>query len=143
MGREIILILKNSHVLPALIRKFHEAKINNSIEVVVWGSGSPKREFLHVDDLADAALFLMNNYNDEEIINIGTGKDISIADLSALISEIAGYDGKIVYDRTKPDGTPQKLLDITKIKKVGWEPKISLRDGLKKTYEWFVQEIRN
>ena len=133
--------LETSHVLPALIRKFHDAKINNSSEVVVWGTGTPKREFLHVDDLADAALFLMENYNDEEIINVGTGKDITIADLSKLISEVTGYTGNIVYDMTKPDGTPQKLLDISKIQKIGWSPKVSLREGLEKTYEWFVKEM--
>jgi GDP-L-fucose synthase len=135
--------LETSHVVPALMRKFHEAKINGSREVFVWGRGSPKREFLYVDDLADAALFLIQNYDDEEIINVGTGKDITIFDLSNLISEITGYGGKIVYDRTKPDGTPQKLLDITKTKKIGWEPKMSLREGLEKTYEWFVQEMSN
>lgn len=134
--------LETSHALPALIRKFHEAKMNANSEVVVWGTGEPKREFLYVDDLADAALFLMENYDGEEIINVGTGKDISIAELSLLVREITGYQGKIVYDRTKPDGTPQKLLDISKIKKVGWTPKVSLRQGLEKTYDWFVKEMK-
>jgi len=133
--------LETSHVLPALIRKFHEAKKGESPEVVVWGTGSPKREFLHVDDLADAVLFLMENYKDEAIINVGMGKDINIADLSTLIGEITDYKGSIVFDKTKPDGTPQKLLDISKIKNLGWTPKISLRDGLMSTYNWFVENV--
>lgn len=131
--------LETSHVLPALIRKFHEARINEDPEVVVWGTGSPKREFLYVDDLADAVLFLMHNYDDDEIINVGAGKDITIDELSNLVREITGYQGNIVYDRTMPDGTPQKLLDISKIQKIGWSPKTSLREGIDKTYKWFVK----
>lgn len=133
--------LETSHVLPALIRKFYEAKVNKIPEVVVWGTGSPKREFLHVDDLADAALFLMKNYNDEEIINVGTGKDLSIKELAELVSEVAGYQGDIVFDTSKPDGTPQKLLDISKINNIGWSPKIFLREGIKKTYDWFIKNV--
>ncbi len=129
--------LKASHVLPALIRKFHEAKINNKKEVEVWGTGSPKREFLHVDDLADACIFLMNNYDDSEIVNIGTGKDISIKELAELIKDIVGFKGKIVWDTSKPDGTPRKLLDVSRLHKLGWKHKISLKEGIKMTYKWY------
>lgn len=131
--------LQNSHVLPALIRKFHEAKINNKHEVVIWGTGSPKREFLHVDDLADACLFLMNNYNDGEIINIGTGEDITILELSKLIKKVVGFKGEITNDTTKPDGTTQKLLDVSKINKLGWKYKITLERGIADTYKWFLE----
>jgi len=129
--------LQNAHALPALIRKFHEAKLNNKKEVVVWGSGKAKREFLYTDDLADACLFLMKNYNSSEIINIGTGEDLSIRELTEKIKETVGYDGKIVWDKTKPDGTPRKLLDVSKITKLGWKYKIGLENGLKITYEWY------
>lgn len=133
--------LQNSHVLPALIRKFHEAKVDGRSEVVVWGTGRPLREFLHVDDLADAALFLMRNYDDETIINVGTGKDISIRDLAALIGEIVGYDGKIVFDTSRPDGTPRKLLDVSRLRALGWEARIDLQQGIASTYAWFLQNI--
>ncbi len=126
--------LHNSHVLPALIRKFHEAKINNEPQVTVWGTGTPLREFLHVDDLADACLFLMKEYNEPGFVNIGSGTDISIAGLAEMVKEIVGYQGKIVYDSSKPDGTPRKLMDVTKLKKLGWQSTISLRDGIGKVY---------
>lgn len=130
--------LNNSHVLPALIRKFHEAKIENKKEVIVWGTGSPLREFLFVDDLADALIFLMNNYNENIHINVGTGKDISIKDLAYLIKEVVGYKGEIVFDSSKPDGTPRKLLDVSRINKLGWKAKTSLEDGVKLTYNWYI-----
>lgn len=130
--------LNTSHVLPALIRKFHEAKVRQDKEVVVWGTGQPRREFLHVDDLARACLFLMHKYDQPEIINIGTGKDIKIADLAVLIKNIVGYEGKIVYDYSKPDGTPRKLLDISKLTALGWQPQITLYQGIESTYHWFV-----
>lgn len=132
--------LNTSHVLPALIRKFHEAKIRQDKEVVVWGSGKPRREFLHVDDLASACIFLMQNYDQPEIINIGTGKDISIANLASLVKNIVGYEGKIVYDHSKPDGTPRKLLDTSKLKALGWQPQITLRQGIESTYRWFTEK---
>ena len=129
--------LETSHVLPALIRKFHEAKINNEKEIMVWGTGKPQREFMHVDDLAGACLFLMKNYNSSEIVNIGTGKDLSIKELAEKIKKVVGYNGKIVWDKSKPDGTPKKLLDVGKIHKIGWKHKITLNEGLKKTYQWY------
>ncbi|WP_066351648.1 GDP-L-fucose synthase [Fervidicola ferrireducens] len=131
--------LETSHVLPALIRKFHEAKVAGAPHVVIWGSGTPRREFLHVDDLANACLFLMNNYDSSEIINIGVGEDLTIAELANLIKEIVGYQGEIVFDTTKPDGTPRKLLDVSKIFNLGWRPRIRLEDGIRSTYEWFVR----
>ncbi|MBP8819301.1 MAG: GDP-L-fucose synthase [Syntrophomonadaceae bacterium] len=130
--------LNTSHVLPALIRKFHEAKIRQDKKVVVWGTGKPRREFLHVDDLARACIFLMQSYDQPEIINIGTGKDISIADLASLVKNIVGYEGKIVYDHSKPDGTPRKLLDISKLTALGWQPQITLSQGIESTYRWFT-----
>ncbi|REJ82275.1 MAG: GDP-L-fucose synthase [Bacteroidetes bacterium] len=133
--------LNNSHVLPALIRKFHEARINGAEEVEVWGSGKPLREFLYVDDLAKACLHLMLYYNEREFVNVGYGKDISIADLAKLISEITGFKGKISFNTTKPDGTYRKLMDITKITGMGWKPETELRNGLKKTYEHFLNEV--
>ena len=129
--------LETSHVLPALIRKFHEAKINNEPEVVVWGSGKPRREFLHVDDLATACLHLLKKYNDGEVLNVGVGEDISILELAELIKTISGYKGNIIFDSSKPDGTPQKLLDITKIEKTNWGSQVSFRKGLKQTYRWY------
>jgi GDP-L-fucose synthase len=126
--------LNNSHVLPALLRKFHEAKVNNLEEVVVWGSGTPLREFLHVDDLADACLFLMQNYNEAEFVNVGTGIDISIKDLAILIKNIVGFQGNLVFDESKPDGTPKKLTDTSKINALGWNYKISLEEGIKAVY---------
>lgn len=133
--------LNTSHVLPALIRKFHEAKIKQDQQVVVWGSGKPRREFLHVDDLAAACIFLMQHYDRPEIINIGTGKDISIADLASLVKSIVGYEGNIIYDHSKPDGTPRKLLDVSKLKALGWQPQITLRQGIESTYRWFTEEV--
>ena len=134
--------LENSHVLPALIRKFHEAKINNKEEVALWGTGSPKREFLHVDDLAEACVFLMLNYNDSEIINIGTGEDLSIAELAEKIKSVVGFDRKIVWDDTKPDGTPRKLLDVSRINNLGWKHAIELDDGLLMTYKWYKNILK-
>ena len=132
--------LETSHVLPALIRKFHEAKINNKPYVEVWGTGTPRREFLHVDDLADATVYLMNNYDENEPLNIGTGKDITIKELAELIKEIVGYEGEIKFDTTKPDGTPRKLLDVSRLHNAGWEHKITLREGIENTYEWFKEK---
>ena len=130
--------LTNSHVLPALIRKFHEAKVKKEKNVVVWGTGNPKREFLHVDDLADACLFLMEHYNDDETINVGTGEDLSIADLARLVSSIVKYKGDIIFDSDKPDGTPRKLLEVTKIHQLGWKHDIDLEEGISRTYEDFL-----
>ncbi|MCC7464141.1 MAG: GDP-L-fucose synthase [Gammaproteobacteria bacterium] len=129
--------LANSHVLPALLRKFHEAKLAGAAEVVVWGSGAPRREFLHVDDLADALVLLMQRYSEEAPINVGCGSDISIAELAALIGEVVGFRGRIVYDASKPDGTPRKLLDVSKLGALGWAPKIGLREGITETYRWY------
>ena len=129
--------LEDSHVLPALIRKFHSAKNDNLDRVVVWGTGEPRREFLHVDDLADACVFLMENYSDGELINVGWGEDISIRSLAELVAAVVGFDGELEFDTSKPDGTPQKLLDIAKIRSLGWEPRITLRDGIEATYRWF------
>jgi len=132
---------ETSHVLPALIRKIHEAKIGNEEKAVVWGTGSPRREFLHVDDLADACVFLMNSYNESEIINVGFGEDISINESALLIKEVVGFEGDIVFDRSKPDGAPRKLLDSSKIRKMGWTPKISLEKGVKQTYNWYSNHL--
>lgn len=129
--------LKTSHVLPALLRKIHEAKIKNAPSVLLWGTGEPKREFLHVDDLAEACLYLMRHYDGNELINLGTGKDISIQDLANVIRELTGYGGGIVWDSSKPDGTPQKLLDISKISAMGWKPRYSLREGIMQTLQWY------
>lgn len=127
--------LNNSHVLPALIRKFHTARVNKEPNVTVWGTGSPLREFLHVDDLAEALVFLMNHYDEKQFVNVGYGEDLSIKDLALLIKEIVGYEGDLVFDTSKPDGTPRKLMDSSRIHKLGWEPKISLREGIAKVYE--------
>lgn len=129
--------LKSSHVLPALLRKFHEAKENGSPVVELWGTGTPRREFLHSDDLADACVFLINNYSGSEIVNIGVGDDIEIRELADKIRKLVGYEGEIVYDSSKPDGTPRKLVDVSKINGLGWKAQISLDEGLKATYEWF------
>jgi len=134
--------LETSHVLPALIRKFHEARSNNHNEVIIWGTGTPRREFLYIDDLADACFFLMQNYESGDIVNIGTGEEISITELAELIKSTSDYKGSIVYDRSKPDGTPRKLLDISKLKSTGWENHISLRQGIKKTYCWYKINIQ-
>jgi GDP-L-fucose synthase len=127
--------LKNSHVSPALLRKFHEAKLNGEPTVTVWGTGKPRREFLHADDLAEACLFLMDNYNSPEIINIGVGKDISIGEMAQMIKNITGYEGEIVFDSSMPDGTYQKLLDVSKIHGLGWQQQIGFEEGVRKTYE--------
>ena len=134
--------LKNSHVLPALIRKFHEAKVNMEPQVVVWGTGTPLREFLHVDDLADATLILMERYDDPNPINVGVGDDLTILELAQLISRIVGYSGELTFDSSKPDGMPRKLLDVTRINELGWKPKISLTEGVKKTYDWDLEQMR-
>ena len=131
--------LYNSHVLPALIRKFHEAKVNGLEVVEVWGTGSPYREFLHVDDLADACVFLMNNYNDNQFINIGSGIELTIKDLVELISDIIGYTGEIYWNVDKPDGTPRKLLDVSKLGDLGWKSKIGLREGIMNVYREYIQ----
>jgi GDP-L-fucose synthase len=144
--------LETSHVLPALVRKFHEAKARNrnpeirdqgwqtDDSVTIWGTGTPRREFLHVEDLADACVFLMNHYEHSEIINIGVGKDISISELADLIKDITGFQGAIRYDRSKPDGTPRKLLDVSRLQALGWRPKISIREGIEDTYRWYKEE---
>jgi GDP-L-fucose synthase len=129
--------LENSHVIPALLRKFLEAKETNSPTVTCWGTGAARREFLYVDDMADACLFLMNNYSDERIINIGFGEDYTIRELVEIILEVTEYKGEIVWDVSKPDGTPKRLLDMTRLFDLGWKPKVSLREGLTKTLEWY------
>lgn len=133
--------LKNSHVIPAMLRKFHEAKNNEHTPVSLWGSGSPKREFLHVDDLAKAVLFSLENKLERPFYNIGTGTDLSIVELAKKIQKVVGHKGDIHWDTSKPDGTPKKLLDISEIKKAGWKPNITLEDGLKNTYKWFNENI--
>jgi GDP-L-fucose synthase len=129
--------LETSHVLAALLRKAHEAKTRNDRNLVVWGTGKPRREFLHVDDLASACLLLLEKYDSPEIINVGCGEDISIRELAELICDVVGFDGELTWDTTKPDGTPRKLLDVTKIRALGWKPAIALRDGIVRTYDWF------
>lgn len=133
--------LENSHVLPALIRKFHEATLRNENSVTVWGSGNPKREFLHVDDLADACLLMMETYDGKDFLNIGYGDDISIADLASLVKEITGFKGSIVFDISKPDGTVRKLMDSSKIRQIGWKPKIELKVGITETYQQYRREL--
>ena len=130
--------LETSHVLAALLRKAHEAKMSGAGAMIVWGTGTPRREFLHVDDLAAAVLFLLEQYNSSEIINVGCGEDISIRELAELICEVVGFRGELRWDRSKPDGTPRKLLDISRIKNLGWKPTIALRDGIARFYEWFL-----
>lgn len=130
--------LNTSHVLPALLRKFHEGRASGAPSVTLWGSGTPRREFLFVDDLADAACFLMENYDSPEIINVGVGEDITIRDLAALIAGIVGYEGETELDASKPDGTPRKLLDVSKLKALGWQPKTSLEAGIRATYDWYL-----
>ena len=132
--------LQNSHVLPALIRKIHEAKINGQPKVEVWGSGNPRREFLHVDDLAEACYFLMMNYNEEQFINAGSGEDVTIRELAEMIRDIEGYTGTLAFNTQKPDGTPRKLLDSSRINKLGWKPKISLREGISATYQSYLKQ---
>ena len=131
--------LASSHVLPALLRKAHEAKSSGAREVVVWGTGEPRREFLHVDDMADACVFLLKNYDSPEIVNVGCGEDVTIHELVDVICDVVGFDGDITYDATKPDGTPRKLLDTSRLTALGWRPKISLRAGIARTYEWFLE----
>jgi GDP-L-fucose synthase len=135
--------LKSSHVLPAMIRKFHEAKVNGNLPVRLWGSGTPLREFLFVDDMAEAVVFALENELPEFLYNIGSGKDITIGQLAVIIQNIVGHNGYIIWDQTKPDGTPKKLLDVTKIKKLGWEYSTGLNEGIKKTYQWFQENIDN
>lgn len=132
--------LNNSHVLPAMIRKFHEAKMENKPEVVLWGTGKVLREFLYVDDLADALVHLMNHYSAESHVNIGTGEDLSIHDLALIVKETVGYQGNIVYDSSKPDGTPRKLLDVSLLHSTGWHHKTSLREGIKDVYQWYQEQ---
>lgn len=132
--------LETSHVLPALIRKFHEAKINNQEEVVMWGTGKPLREFMYVDDLADALVHLMLNYSDEIHVNMGTGKDLSIGELAQIVKEVVGYEGKIVNDLSKPDGTPRKLLDVSRLEATGWKYKTELREGIERVYKWYLKK---
>lgn len=142
--------LENSHVLPALIRKFHEAKQKQSQEVVVWGTGKPRREFLYVEDMADGCIFLMDNFNltpeqnkkGEIFFNLGVGEDIEILELAGLIKNIVGFEGKIVFDKSKPDGTMRKLMDVSKIMEMGWQPVMKLEDGIKKTYQWFLEQYQ-
>lgn len=134
---------QNSHVLPALIRKFHEAKINNTPEVVIWGTGTPLREFLFADDLADAAIKLMQEYDGEKFVNIGTGHDLSIKELAELIQKIIGYEGRLVFDTTKPDGTPRKLMDVSFLNSLGWKYKTELEDGIKVAYQDFLKKIKS
>lgn len=131
--------LKSSHVLPALIRKFHEAKEEGKPSVEVWGTGTPLREFLHVDDMADACIFLMENYNGEEHVNIGTGEEVSIKQLAETVKEIIGYKGELLFNSDKPDGTPRKLTDITKLHELGWKHSINLREGIEDSYKWFKE----
>ncbi|KAI4335506.1 hypothetical protein L6164_014145 [Bauhinia variegata] len=133
---------ENSHVLPALMRRFHEAKVNGAKEVVVWGTGSPLREFLHVDDLADACVFLMEEYSGLEHLNVGSGKEVTIKELAELMKEVVGFEGNLVWDTSKPDGTPRKLMDSSKLAELGWKPKISLKNGLVDTYKWYLENVK-
>ncbi len=131
--------LANSHVLPALMRKFHEAKVDGDPTVTVWGTGTPLREFLYVDDLADALVFLMNTYNAVDFVNVGTGQEVSIQELALTLKAVVGYQGELVFDSTKPDGTPRKLLDVSRLNAAGWQAKTDLKTGIEKTYSWFLQ----
>ncbi|MBV9645742.1 MAG: GDP-L-fucose synthase [Verrucomicrobia bacterium] len=131
--------LEKSHVLPALIRKVHEAKVKDRPDVTIWGTGTPRREFLHADDLADALWFLLENYDSPEIINVGYGEDITICELVEVIAEVLGVKIKIIFDKSKPDGTPRKLMDSSRLRALGWKPRISLQDGIRQTYNWFMQ----
>lgn len=134
--------LNNSHVMPALIRKFHEAKVNNATQVEVWGTGKPLREFLYVDDMADACVFLMENYDGEEHVNIGTGEEVSIGELAKLIKETVGFRGQLVFNTEKPDGTPRKLTDVSKLHGLGWKHKVDLKDGVRLAYDWFKENYK-
>ncbi|REE91964.1 GDP-L-fucose synthase [Cupriavidus plantarum] len=131
--------LQNSHVLPALLRKFHEAKARGDSEVVVWGTGTPRREFMHVDDLGAAAVFLMETYSDEDFVNVGVGSDVSIRELADIVKDVTGFQGNIVQDTSKPDGTPRKLMDVGRLSALGWHAKVELREGIAQTYAWFVE----
>ena len=135
--------LENSHVLAALLRKAHEAKVSSQPSIVVWGTGTPRREFLHSDDLAGAIEFLLEHYDSPEIINVGCGQDVTIRELAELVCDAVGFSGTLEFDNTKPDGTPRKLLEMTRLTKLGWQPKISLREGIKSTYEWFLKNRKN
>ncbi|MGB6942664.1 MAG: GDP-L-fucose synthase [Bryobacteraceae bacterium] len=132
--------LKTSHVLPALIRKAHQARVDDAPEMVVWGTGSPRREFMHVDDLADAAVFLMQSYDEADIINVGVGTDLSIRELAELVCRVVGYNGRLLFDPSKPDGTPQKLLDVSRLRALGWQDRIGLEEGIRETYQWFLAQ---
>ena len=135
--------LETSHVMPALIRKFHEAKINSEHEVIVWGTGNPRREFLHVDDMADACIYLMQNFDATDVgefVNIGVGEDITISGLAELIRDVVGFEGELRYDTSRPDGTPQKLLDVSRMAGLGWKAKISLREGVEQVYKWYLDK---
>ena len=132
---------QNSHVLPALIRRFHEARQSGASAVTIWGSGSPRREFLHVDDLAEAIIHLMNTYDSGEIVNVGCGEDLTIRELAAMVASVVGYTGELRFDTSRPDGTPRKLLDVTRIRQLGWAPRVPLRAGLEATYAWFQTHI--
>ncbi|MBT0772196.1 GDP-L-fucose synthase [Kineosporia sp. J2-2] len=131
----------NSHVMPALIRRFHEARLTGAREVTIWGSGTPRREFLHVDDLASALVFLLENYDSPETINVGTGIDVTIRELAETIADVVGWDGRLAFDTSKPDGTPRKLLDVSRLRGLGWSPSVSLRDGVESTYRWFTGNL--
>lgn len=133
----------NSHVLPALIRRFHEAKLSGAEQVLMWGSGTPRREFLFVDDLARACVFLLENYDSPETINVGVGEDVTIRELGEIVAEVVGFTGKIVHDHSKPDGTPRKLLDTSRLTALGWTPEISLREGIEETYRWYLKNEQN
>lgn len=135
--------LDSSHVLPAMIRKFHDAKLAGHTPVTIWGSGSPSREFLHVDDLADAAIFLMQNYSEQLPLNVGTGKDITIRELAELVQRVTGHEGDIIWDDSKPDGTPRKLLDVSRLTNLGWQSSIALEDGIRSTWQWFASNRDN
>ncbi|MEW6169419.1 MAG: GDP-L-fucose synthase [Pseudomonadota bacterium] len=135
--------LENSHVLPALIRKFHEAKLRNDPQVVMWGTGTPRREFLHVDDLGAAAVFLMQRYSGEDIVNVGVGEDVTIRELAETICDVVGYRGEIVQDLSKPDGTPRKLMDVSRLSALGWKARIGLREGIAGTYRWFLENAQS
>lgn len=133
--------LQTSHVMPALIRKFHDANLAGESEVTVWGTGTPRREFLHVEDLAAAAVFLMENYNEPEIVNVGVGEDVTIAELAEMVKKAVNFEGEIVYDTSKPDGTPRKLLDVSRLFSLGWRPSIPLQEGINRTYQWYLENI--
>ena len=133
--------LQNSHVLPALIRRFHEATLRGDASMSIWGTGTPRREFLHVDDMADAVVYLLETYDEEAIVNLGWGEDVTIAELAALVAQVSGFKGTLTFDASKPDGTPRKLLDTTRLTSLGWKPKISLEQGIEGTYAWFIEHV--